>query len=134
MADPTADLDASFEDARRRLDDIVADADRNRERARTLAEQSRTITADVRSPRGEVVVRAGVGGRIDAITFGPGAESLGLDTLARLTVHTIADAQHAAMRRLAEQGAAQFGTDSDIARGLYRDADTGYPPATPTFG
>lgn len=133
MTDPFAAADAGFADARRQLDDILARARDNQARAQALADNAHALTADARSPRGEVTVRAGVGGRVDSITFGDSAERMSLDALGRLIVQTIANAQHAAMARLADRGAELFGADSDIAQGMQRDAEQGYPQAGPTL-
>lgn len=131
MTDPFIGMDAGFEDARRRLSEIRARAHDNTARAHALADDVHEITAEARSPRGEVTVRAGVGGRVQDVSFAAEAARLDLDALGRLTTETIADAQHAAMSRLADRGAELFGTESDIAASLRRDADTGYPPSRP---
>lgn len=133
MTDPFSGLDLGFEDARRQLDDIVKQARENQARAHALASDVETLTAEARSPRGEVTVRAGVGGRVDAIVFGAGAESLDLIALGRLTVQTIAQAQHAAMARLADRSDELFGAESDIAQSMRRDADQGYPSSGTTL-
>lgn len=129
MTDPFAGMDAGFEDARRQLSEIRAKAHDNKRRANALADDVDAITAEAQSPRGEVVVEAGVGGRLRAVTFGPAAQNLALDALGVLTLQTIADAQHAAMAQLADRGAELFGAESDIAVSMRRDADQGYPRA-----
>lgn len=127
MTDPFTGMDAGFDDARRQLQEIRAKAQNNKLRAEALAEDVDAISEEVRSARGEVRVRAGVGGRVRLIAFGAEAEHLSLDALGHLTNRTIAEAQHAAMARLADRGAELFGAESDIALSLRRDADRGYP-------
>ncbi|PKI92289.1 hypothetical protein CW368_05550 [Actinomycetales bacterium SN12] len=124
-------IEEGFAAARRQLDDVTRQAQENRARANALAADVENIVESVRSPRGEVTVRAHVGGRLAGLEFGSGAEELGLDALARVTLTTIAQAQHKAMTALAERGADLFGEQSDIAASLRSDADRGYP-AEPT--
>ena len=119
--------DEGFAEARRRLDGINQRAQQNRQRAQALADDVESIVESVRSPRGEVTVRARVGGKLAGLEYGPAAEDLTLGTLAQLTLDTIARAQHRAMAALAERGAEVFGADSDIATSLRTDADRGYP-------
>ncbi|WP_261166945.1 YbaB/EbfC family nucleoid-associated protein [Microbacterium sp. Marseille-Q6965] len=121
-------IGSSFETARARLDEIVRRAEQNRQRAHALADDVRQVTAEARSTGGEVVVRAGVGGRVETIEFGDEAEEMTLDDLAQLTVRTVAEAQHAAMATLAERAGRVFGGDSEIAERMRRDADSAYPP------
>jgi len=133
MTDPFIGMDAGFDDARRQLQEIRAKAQNNKLRADALADDVDAISEEVRSARGAVIVRAGVGGRVRLITFGPEAERLSLDALGHLTTQTIAEAQHAAMARLADRGAELFGPESDIALSLRRDADRGYPRSGTSF-
>jgi len=126
MTDSFTGMDAGFENARRQLQEIRAKARNNKARADALADEVDSITAEARSARGEVTVRAGVGGRVRLISFGFEAERLTLHALGHLTTQTIAEAQHAAMARLADRGAELFGVESDIALSLRRDADRGY--------
>ncbi|WP_103208904.1 hypothetical protein [Microbacterium testaceum] len=133
MTDPFTGMDAGFDNARRQLLEIRAKAQNNKLRADALADDVDAISEEVRSARGEVVVRAGVGGRVRLITFGPEAERLSLDALGHLTTQTIAEAQHAAMARLADRSAELFGPESDIALSMRRDADRGYPRSGTSF-
>lgn len=133
MTDPFIGTDAGFEDARRQLQEIRVKAQNNKLRADALSEDVESIMEEARSARGEVTVRAGVGGRVRLITFGAEAERLTLDALGHLTTQTIAEAQHAAMTRLADRGAELFGAESDIALSMRRDGDRGYPRSGSSF-
>jgi len=127
VTDDTFGIDEGFAAARRQLDDINRQAQQNRERAQALAADVESITESVRSPRGEVTVRARVGGKLAGLDFGPAAEGLALPVLAQLTLETIAQAQHKAMSVLADRSAELFGAESDIATSLKSDARRGYP-------
>ncbi len=127
MADNGFDIDEGFAAARRQLDDINRQAQQNRERANALASDVDTIVESVRSGRGEVVVRARVGGKLAGLEFGPSAEDLDLPSLARITLETIAQAQHKAMTALADRSAELFGEESDIATSIRTDAERAYP-------
>ncbi|WP_091230954.1 YbaB/EbfC family nucleoid-associated protein [Microbacterium sp. 3J1] len=129
MDDSAFDIEEGLASTRRQLDDINRQAQQNRERAQALATDVETIVESVRSPRGEVTVRAKVGGRLAGLEFGPAAEALELPALAQLTLDTIARAQHRAMVALAERSGELFGAESDIAASLRSDAEHGYPSA-----
>ncbi|MCI1017493.1 YbaB/EbfC family nucleoid-associated protein [Microbacterium sp. C5A9] len=127
MDDSTFGIDEGFAAARKQLDDINRQAQQNQARAQALATDVDTLVESVRSPRGEVTVRAKVGGRLAGLEFGPAAEGLALPALAQLTLETIAAAQHRAMAALADRSAELFGAESDIAASIRSDADRGYP-------
>ena len=127
MSDNTFGIDEGFAAARKQLDDINRQAQQNQARAQALATDVETLVESARSPRGEVTVRAKVGGKLAGLEFGPAAEALTLQALAQVTLETIAQAQHNAMSTLADRSAELFGEDSDIATSLKSDARRGYP-------
>ncbi|MEV8251826.1 hypothetical protein AB0O87_13000 [Microbacterium sp. NPDC076768] len=127
MNDDTFGIDEGFAAARNLLDNVNRQAQQNRERAQALTTDVESIVESVRSPRGEVIVRAKVGGTLVGLDFGPASEGIALPVLARITLETIAEAQHKAMSTLAERSAELFGADSDIAMNLKSDAQHGYP-------
>ncbi|GAA3937875.1 YbaB/EbfC family nucleoid-associated protein [Microbacterium soli] len=131
MDENAYDFDANFADARRKLAELNERARQNTQRASALAEDANSIVATARSARGEVTVRAHVGGRLADLSFGDAADELSLDALGRLTLETITRAQREAMTLLAERGAELFGPESDIARGMASDAERSYPDTTP---
>lgn len=127
MEDNDFGIDEAFAKARRQLDDIALRAQQNRARAQEMKEATETTVGTARSPHGEVTVTARVGGRLASLEFAPSAEQLALPALARITLETIAQAQHAAMAALADHSAEVFGADSEITAGLRADADRSYP-------
>ena len=127
MSDNTFGIDQGFAAARTQLDDINRQAQQNQARAQALATDVETLVESARSPRGEVTVRAKVGGKLAGLEFGPSAEALTLQALAQVTLETIAQAQHNAMSTLADRSAELFGEESDIATSLKSDARRGYP-------
>ncbi|MDR2320968.1 MAG: YbaB/EbfC family nucleoid-associated protein [Microbacterium sp.] len=134
MPDSDFDAEDGIAAAQRQLQEAAQQAQQNRDRAQQLSADVERLTGTARSRRGEVTVRARVGGRIDDITFAESADDLTLQALARLTVQTIANAQHDAMSSLAERGAELFGAESDIAASLRSDADRGFPAGGPQAG
>lgn len=120
-------LEEAFARARGQLEDVARRAQQNRIRAQEMKEATESIVATARSPRGDVTVRARVGGRIESLEFADSAEQLALAALARITLETIAQAQQGAMKALADRGEELFGEDSDIVAGLRADAERGYP-------
>ena len=131
MTDFNVDAEEGIAAAQRQLQEASRQAQQNRDRAQQLSADVEQLTGTARSPRGEVTVRARVGGRIDDIVFTESAGDLTLQDLARLTVKTIANAQHDAMSSLAERGAELFGAESDVAASLRSDAERGFPAAEP---
>lgn len=133
MTEPEDAL-AAFEDARARLDELVAEARDRSVRASRVAEGA-LQTATARSPRGEVTVTAQAGGVIRRLDFSDAGFDLAPDALARLTVQTIAQAQHAAAQRFAESASRELGADSPIAAQLRADAERAFPaPGGPGLG
>lgn len=127
MEHNTHDFDEGFAEARRKLGELNERARQNTQRATALADDVDSIVGTARSARGEVTVRAHVGGRLADITFGAAADELSLDALGRLTLDTIATAQRDAMSMLAGRSAQLFGAESDIARSMASDADRSFP-------
>lgn len=125
MTDP-ADALAAFEDARARLDELVAESRDRSARAARVADHA-LETATARSPRGEVTVTAQAGGIVRAMEFSDAGFELGPAALARLAVQTIAQAQHAAAQRFAESASSELGADSPIAAQLRADAERAFP-------
>lgn len=123
MTDPLA----QFDDAKARLEEIVAQARDHTGRAERLAEGSHDMKVTVRSPRGELMVTSRVGGAITAIQFTDAALTLSPHTLAQLTVTTIGRAQNAAAMRFAESAADQLGANSALAESLRADAERAFP-------
>lgn len=127
MTDPTGDPFAQFDAAAARLESIAAAARANTASATVLSEEARSATATVRSPKGEVTVTSRVGGVISSIDFTVEALALSPADLSRLTVETVARAQHAAATRFADAASEQFGPGSGLAEGLRADADRAFP-------
>lgn len=125
------DFDEGFAQARSKLAELNERARRNTQRATALADDAESIVATARSARGEVTVKAHVGGRLADLAFGEAADELSLDALGRVTMETIARAQREAMAILAGRGAELFGPDSDIAKSMASDAERSFPNAAP---
>lgn len=122
MTDPYAAFDA----AQARLQAIRAEARANSQRAALVADEARTTTATARSPRGEVSVTSRAGGVISAIDFSEAALELEPAALSRLTIATIAEAQHAAAAEFADLAASQLG-DPALAATFRADAEKAFP-------
>lgn len=120
-------------DAEKRLEHIRSQARANAERGRALSRAVETVRKTVSSPRKEVAVTAGVGGKIDQVRFGQAAQDLDLNTLSNLTTQTIRNAQHAAMEELAQQTKDLFGADSEVAAQAREDAERAFPDPGITF-
>jgi len=120
------DAYAEFDAAQARLQAIRAEARANTQRATLVADEARTTTATARSARGEVSVTSRAGGVITAIDFSDAAYELDPAALARLTVTTIAQAQHSAATAFAETAAVQLG-DPLLAASLMSDAEKAFP-------
>jgi hypothetical protein len=125
--DPVDEFDAT----QARLEAIMAEARANTVRASRVADQASTVEATARSSRGELTVTSRAGGVITAIEFSTDALELGPAALARITVTTIAEAQHAAALRFADQAAEELSANSPLADTLRADAERAFPSPNP---
>lgn len=130
--EPFDPIDA-IADAEKRLEHIRSQARANAERGRALSRAVETVRKTVSSPRKEVFVTAGVGGKIDQVKFGQAAQDLDLNALSKLTTQTIRKAQRAAMEELAQQTKELFGADSEVAAQAQEDAQRAFPDSGITF-
>jgi len=122
VTDPYAEFDA----AQARLQAIRGEARANARQAALVADEARTTTATARSPRGEVSVTSRAGGVITGIEFSEAALELEPAALSRLTVTTIAQAQHEAAADFARTAGEQLG-DPALAASFRADAETAFP-------
>jgi hypothetical protein len=132
MTDPTLPIDstdplAAFDAAHARVEQISREARANAVHASRVSDAARSTQATVRSPRGEVSVTSKAGGVISAIEFSEAALELAATDLARLTVTTIAQAQHAATVQFAELTADEFAANPQLAASLRADAERAFP-------
>lgn len=127
MTDPTDPL-ASFDAAQARLERIAAEARANSVSASRLSDAVRTTHATARSPRGELTVTSRAGGVVTAVEFSGAALELAPAELGRLTVATIAEAQHAATTLFAELTAEELAATPALADALRADAERAFPP------
>ena len=125
MNDPMA----QFAAAQARITAITEQARANTASASRVAEEARTAEASARSPRGEVVVTARAGGVVSGIEFSPASLQLDAAALGRITVATIAQAQHEAATRFAERASEEFASSPELARELRADAEKAFPPS-----
>ncbi|MDQ1128691.1 YbaB/EbfC family nucleoid-associated protein [Microbacterium sp. SORGH_AS_0888] len=112
----STDIDTRLEAARARLDAQLAAAREARADLDSGLEQLRTITATVRSERGECAVTAGVEGAVTAIQLDSDAEAG--PALAATLTRTIARAQAAAREAAATRAATLLGESSPIVAQL----------------
>jgi len=121
------DFFADFDAAQARIEAIAAQARANTVHASRIADDVRTATATARSPRGEISVVSRVGGVIASVEYSDAAFDLAPGALARITVETIARAQHAASVQFADRASDELGADSALADGLRADAERAFP-------
>lgn len=112
----STDIDARLEAARARLDEQLASARAARADLDAGLDQLRTITATVRSERGECAVTATAEGAVSAIELDPAAEAG--PTLAATLTRTIVRAQAAAREAAATRAATLLGESSPLVAQL----------------
>lgn len=118
---------AAVEAARAKIDALVAEAESRKDATKNLADELHAVSAQARSPRGEVMVVAQPSGRIESVIFAVSAEELGAAELTRLTTLTIAEAQHKAALAALELSARTLGEDSPAFEQLRGEALAAFP-------
>lgn len=115
--------------ARAKIDALVAEAELRKDATKNLTEELRAVSAQARSPRGEVSVVAQPSGRIESVQFAESAEELRASDLTRLVTATIAEAQHRAALAALEMSAQVLGEDSPAFEQLRAEALAAFPDA-----
>ncbi len=118
-----AKIDAQVEQSRRLADD-----------AARLEAESRTATATVSSPDGQVTITALPTGAVESVRLGTlsGADPT---TLGAAITETIARAQRAAAEKVLASMEQSLGADSPLVAAVRHDVDTAFPGhgGTPTI-
>ena len=114
----TDDALAGVEAARAKVAAQIAQAEARRAGIHALADEIRTLSATVSSPRGEVQVTALPGGRITAVVFGSAAEALDAASLSALATRTVVEAQQRAANLAVERAAETLGPDAPFVARL----------------